>query len=128
MEKTWDGIERRGELKQLGFCPAHIEQVADMAVIKNSLLNIEKTISESTSFKTGMVLSVIGITFTLVVQIIIFSYLYGGLVKQVEINTTKWANLGIDTRLKADDIKASLKDQLEQLRIEIRNPAVYKVK
>jgi hypothetical protein len=121
----WTGEERR---KEREYCPAHIEQVADMAVIKNSLISIEKSITMNATFKMSMFTSLLGIAIALIVQIVVFSYLYGGLVKQVEINTHRWENLDSDSRVKVEDIKQSLKEQLEQLRIEIRNPQVYKIK
>ena len=117
MEK-WDGIERRRDQRSLGFCPAHIELVSDLAVIKTSLTNIEKTITESATFKTSMIFALLGIILTVVIQIVIFANLYGGLSKQVEINTARWTQHDVSNE--------KLLAQIEQLRIEVRNPQIYK--
>jgi hypothetical protein len=84
---AWDGIEKRVNREQRGFCPAHIELISDMAVIKTSLINIEKTITESVTFRHGIMISIFGIAVAVVVQIVSFSYLYGQLSNQVKVNT-----------------------------------------
>ena len=89
---SWDGIERRRESKET-FCPAHIEFVADMSVIKTTLINIEKTLTEGTTFKSAVVMAFIGITLTLVIQVIVFSYFIGQMNRQVEVNTARLAIL-----------------------------------
>jgi hypothetical protein len=84
--ENWDGKERRSSSN---FCSQHITAVADMAVIKNSLANIEKTIVQGTTFKTTIVTSLIGVLITLVIQIATFSYLYGQAQNQIKVNTER---------------------------------------
>lgn len=85
----WDGIERRQSPRTLGFCPAHIELVSDMAVIKTSLKNIESVITEGISFKNAVIMGFISIAFAIVVQVVAFSFLFGQINKQVEVNTQR---------------------------------------
>ena len=84
---VYNGIERRKNEDQ--FCPQHISFVTDFAVIKTSLLNIEVILKEAASFKTGIITSLMGILIVLIVQISTFSFLYGKLINQVEVNTKR---------------------------------------
>jgi len=84
---TWDGVERRERSGDHGYCTAHIELTNTMAAMKVSLENIEHTITEGVTFRTSMVISTIGIVVAIVVQVVVFSYLYGGLNTQVAVNT-----------------------------------------
>ena len=86
---SWDGIERRGNQKVLGFCPAHIEFVADIAVIKSSLANIEKTITQGINFKNAVMMGFVSIAVTIVIQIVAFAFLFGQINKQVSVNTDR---------------------------------------
>jgi hypothetical protein len=86
---TWDGIERREENSKLGFCSAHIELIEDMAVIKTTLLNIEKNMKEGMSFRTGLVLTMIGVVVTIFIQVAAFAYYIGIMSKQIEVNTRR---------------------------------------
>ncbi len=91
--KDWDGVmERRSGMN---FCPQHGTLVTDLAVMKNSLINIEKEITGGVSFRRGMITSLVGISIGLVIQIIIFAFLYGGLVNQVGVNTLRLNKLEI---------------------------------
>ena len=81
----WDGNERRKTVKE--FCESHISLTNDMASIKTSLINIEKTITEGVTFKTGVVTSILGLALTIVIAIVSFSYLIGQMNKQIEVNT-----------------------------------------
>lgn len=71
------------------FCPQHIQLTNDMTEIKVSLRNIEKEITQGVTFKTAMVAATIGIVVTIMVQIAVFGYLYGGLTRQVLVNTER---------------------------------------
>jgi len=84
---AWDGIERREDRGESGFCKAHIELTNTMAAMSVSLKNIEKTITEGVTFRTGVIIATIGIVVAIVTQVVIFSYLYGGLNNQVAVNT-----------------------------------------
>uniref|UniRef100_A0A6M3KS47 Uncharacterized protein n=1 Tax=viral metagenome TaxID=1070528 RepID=A0A6M3KS47_9ZZZZ len=86
---VWDGIEKRRVITKEEFCPAHIELVSDLAVIKNSLMNIEKCVTEGTSFRNGVVMSFIALSLTIIIQIIAFSFLFGQMERQVKINTDR---------------------------------------
>lgn len=81
---VWDGMERR---EGKNFCQAHIDFVKDMAVIKESLKNIEKTITEGVTFKNGVVIACIGNALALIIAITTFAFMIGGIDKQVEVNT-----------------------------------------
>ena len=81
---SWDGIERR---KEKEFCSTHVGLVSDLAVIKNSLQNIEKNIVEGATFRRGVIFSMISIASLLIVQIAAFAFLVGGMNKQIEVNT-----------------------------------------
>jgi uncharacterized membrane protein len=71
------------------FCQQHIEFATHLAEIRTSLVNIEKCVTESINFKRGIVGSIVGVFLTLIVQIVAFSFLYGKLVNQVEVNTVR---------------------------------------
>lgn len=86
---AWDGIEKRKDFKLAGFCPAHIGLIEELAIIKTSLKNIERTITEGVTFRTGVTIGIISVAFTLVLQIVLFSFLYGQLNRQVSINTDR---------------------------------------
>ena len=82
---AWDGNERRQNVRE--FCGQHIGMTNDIVEIKTILKNIEKATTQGITFKTAMVSSMVGIVVTILIQLAIFSYLYGQLVKQVEVNT-----------------------------------------
>ena len=85
---TWDKIERRKNMEiQPTFCNAHLEFVAHIAEIRASLSNIEKGLASDSSFKRGIFTMFVGIVLSIVIQIGAFAYLWGGLNKQVDINT-----------------------------------------
>ena len=77
------------------FCGQHLELVVHLAEIKTSVNNIEKGMASAATYKTGVYTSIISMAILLVVQIIAFSFLYGKLVNQVEVNTSR---LGIIER------------------------------
>ena len=83
---NWSGVERRSsKLDVAGFCPAHIELISDVQVIKNILTNIEKGMS----FRQHMYVAMITLFFALVIQVVCFSNIYGQLSNQVKINTSR---------------------------------------
>lgn len=86
---SWDGVERRKNMRELGFCSTHIEFVSDVAVIKASLANIEKTITEGVGFRRGVIIALVGIMLTIILQLMTFSYLFGQVNKQVSVNTDR---------------------------------------
>jgi hypothetical protein len=83
----WDGQERRACVARDNFCNQHISLVQDLAVIKTSTKNIENQITQSGSFRIGVVISLLTIAFSLVIQVTSFAYLYGQLSNQVSVNT-----------------------------------------
>jgi hypothetical protein len=124
MSETWDGLERR---QQMGYCEGHLEfsntltrieerlKMVDLR-INGSINDIEKHIEHGAKWR----MSIIGVAVGLIIAVIGWVYAYGQIAKQVEVNTEKWA--------KQEDIKQTIKEQLEQMRIEIRNPQVYKAR
>ena len=82
----WDRTERR---MTGGFCPQHTQVITDSAVIKNSVVNIEKMMSEQSSFKIGVIIVLIAQGIILVGQLVGFAYFYGIQVRQIEINTKR---------------------------------------
>jgi hypothetical protein len=90
--EQWDGKERRSSLN---FCSQHITTVSDLAVIKTSLINIEKTLVQSSTFKTAIVTSLIGVLVTLIIQIATFAYLYGQAQNQIKVNTERLNKLEV---------------------------------
>lgn len=59
--------------------------------INGSLLAIEKHINEGKGWRT----TIAGLTIAIALQIISFSYLYGRLNKQVEVNTKRLENIEV---------------------------------
>jgi len=86
---AWDGVERRKDQRNSEVCSAHLELVTSMTKIECSVTNIEKGLLESITFKTAMVSSVVGIVLLLLANFVTFAYLYGGITKQVAINTER---------------------------------------
>ena len=84
MTHDWDGKERR---TMGGFCPQHTQVIADSAVIKNSVQNIEKMMASKDTFKLGVILALIVQSVAITGQLIAFAYFYGIQVRQIEINT-----------------------------------------
>ena len=74
-EKDW------GELK------ATIENLDKR--INGSLHAIQKHMDDGKGWR----MSIVGIIFAMIVQIVTFAFMWGGLNKQVEINTARWDNL-----------------------------------
>jgi hypothetical protein len=87
----WDGNERRQSTRE--FCGQHIAMTNDIVEIKTILKNIEKSTTQGVTFKTAMVGSMIGIVLTILIQLSIFSFLYGKLVNQVIVNTERLEKL-----------------------------------
>jgi hypothetical protein len=119
---TWDGNERRIETR---YCNGHLEfsntlvRVEERLIavdkrINGSIADIEKHIEHGAKWR----LSIIGVASALILAVIGWVYAYGQIAKQVEVNT--------DKLIKQEDIKETVRTQLEQMRIEIRNPQVYK--
>ena len=50
----------------------------------------EKTLTENVVYRRQIISALIGIVFTIIVQVGSFLYLFGGISKQVEINTNRW--------------------------------------
>jgi len=89
---TWDGKERRqGDTR--GFCEQHIKLTNDMTEIKTMVSNIEKSITQGVTFKTAIISTLVGIVLTLFIQITSFSYLYGKMVNQIDVNTGRLLKL-----------------------------------
>ena len=86
---NWDGTERRASVARDNFCNQHISLATDLASIKTSAINIEKRLEEATSFKTGVILSLMGVVVAIIIQISVFSYFYGQLSNQVTVNTAR---------------------------------------
>lgn len=86
---SWDGTERRASVQRDNFCSQHLSLATDLAVIKECAKNIEQKMVEGTSFRNGVVIALITIAFALVVQVATFSYLYGQITRQVEVNTRR---------------------------------------
>jgi hypothetical protein len=88
---SWDGTERRedGSERQAIFCSQHIPLITDITTIKSSVMNIEKELTQGMSFKQGMISSFIGVAAVLLIQIATFAFLYGQLVNQVKVNTSR---------------------------------------
>ena len=57
--------------------------------INGSLIAIQKHMDDGKGWR----LSIIGVVFAIIVQIVTFAFMWGGLNKQVEINTQRWADL-----------------------------------
>ena len=87
---TWDGSERR---KGNSFCSQHLDWAENMAVIKQAVIDIKDSIKDGNSFRRGVVVAIGGIILTIMIQVGTFTFLYGGLYKQVEINTQRWDRL-----------------------------------
>lgn len=83
----WDGVERRKEQRE--YCSAHIQFSNDIAVIKNSLQNIEKTITQGVTFKNGVVITLIAQVVVIISVIVSVANWCGKIEKQVEINTKR---------------------------------------
>jgi hypothetical protein len=75
------------EQQLFNYCPAHMEFVTNIAEIRTSLSNIEKGLAEDAGFKRGIITAFLGIAITIIIQVGAFAYLWGGMAKQVEINT-----------------------------------------
>ena len=116
---TWDGTERRKEygrhMEMLPECIQvfkRVEEKIDELVNSTRLINgryqkhleeaipyrskvdgIEKLQIENGVYKKQVVLSLIGVIFAIILQIVTFAYLWGGLNKQVEVNTGRWERL-----------------------------------
>ena len=113
--------------KNTVFCPGHTELSSTLARVEERLIAVDKRINGSIESIEKHIehggkwrLSIIGVAVTLVLAVIGWVYAYGQIAKQVEVNTDKWA--------KHEDIRVLLKEQLDQLRIEVRNPQVYKAR
>ena len=78
------------ENEPTNYCPAHMEFVSHMSEMKESLRNIEKSLTDDRGFKHGIITAFVGVFLTMVLQIGTFGYLWGGLAKQVEVNTGRW--------------------------------------
>ena len=72
------------------YCPAHIELVTHLAEMRTSLLNIEKGLTEDSGFKRGITTAFVGVFLSMILQVGTFGFLWGGLAKQVEVNTERW--------------------------------------
>jgi len=83
---SWDKVERRSTG---GFCNQHIQVIADSAVIKNSVQNIEKMMASKDAFKAGVILVLVAQGVLLITNLVLFSYFYGIQVRQIEINTKR---------------------------------------
>ena len=94
---AYNGVERRQETKR--FCEGHIALCEDMAIVKTTLLALDKRINGSLDdMKNHMQNSrgrnlAIG---TSLVSIVIFlftlAYQWGISNKQIEVNTLRWNN------------------------------------
>ena len=82
---AYEGDERRQPNQE--YCSQHIELTKVMVKVSTSVENIEKQLTESQSFKTAMISSIIGIMFIVFIQIGTFAFLYGQLVQNVKTNT-----------------------------------------
>ncbi len=80
-------------MEEREFCSSHIELITDLTEIKSSVKNIERGITQATPFKTAIVSSLLGMLLVIIIQVITFSYLYGKLVNQVEVNSARIINL-----------------------------------
>jgi len=116
---TWDGTERRKEygrhMEMLPECVQvfkRVEEKIDELVSNTRAINgryqkhledaipyrskvdeIDKSIIESKLIRRQMMGAFGGIIFAIVAQIVTFAVLWGGLTKQVEINTDRWNRL-----------------------------------
>ncbi len=86
---SWDGTERRADVVRSKFCDQHINLATDLAVIKECAKNIEAKMTIESSFRNGVVISLISMAFTLFLQMAVYAYFYGQLTKQVEVNTVR---------------------------------------
>lgn len=77
----YTGEERRKEQRE--FCSQHQQQSNDIVEIKTILVNIDKSLTQSITFKTAMVGSMVLIVFTIIGQ----AFLYGRLCERVDRNT-----------------------------------------
>jgi hypothetical protein len=59
--------------------------------INGSLMSIQKHMDDGRGWR----MSIIGLVFAIIVQIVTFAFMWGGLAKQVEINTHRWEDLKI---------------------------------
>lgn len=90
---AWDGKERR---KEPGYCPAHIQLCEDMAVVKTTVLSLDKRINGSIDtierhIQNGIKVWVAigGLVFTIFLMIISASRVAGETKKQIEVNTVR---------------------------------------
>lgn len=96
MENDWDGGERRKE-KQ----PVHCLHEEDWGSLKATVENLDRRINGSLNaiskhMDDGVVwrVAIIGLILSVVMQVVAFAYLWGGLSKQVQINTVRWEKHG----------------------------------
>ena len=89
-EKPWDGTTERRRCSMINeeglYCSAHIKMIEDVTTIKTILRNIESGMASN----KNIVFANVGVLVVLITQIVVFAYLYGGLARQVEINTERW--------------------------------------
>lgn len=116
---TWDGVERRKEYgRHMDMLPEciqvfkRVEEKIDELVTSTRAINgryqkhleeaipyrskvdeQERKITENSVYKKQIMLSMIGVIFAIILQIATFAYLWGGLSKQVEVNTSRWDRL-----------------------------------
>ena len=92
----WDGVERRRNFVAK-FCTEHIKLAEDIAIVKTTVVSLDKringsmdTIAKYVSTSDAWRMSIVGIAVTLLttvfLQIGAFLYLWGGLSKQVDMD------------------------------------------
>jgi hypothetical protein len=95
----WDGVERRRNFVAK-FCTEHIKLAEDIAVVKTTVVNLDKringsmdTIAKYVSTSDAWRMSIVGIAATLLVTVLMqigaFLYLWGGLSKQVDMDNAR---------------------------------------
>jgi len=74
-------------------CASHTKLCEDVVIIKQKILTLSDGISEHIKSGASWRGFMVGLGITIILNIITFTYLFGQLNKQVEINTDKWAKL-----------------------------------
>jgi hypothetical protein len=92
---AYNGVERRNETKR--FCEGHIALCEDMAIVKTTLLALDKRINGSLDdMKThignskGRNLAIIGAVVSIVLYLFNLSAEAGANKRQIEVNTQRW--------------------------------------
>jgi hypothetical protein len=87
-------------------CDKHEEFHEKLVEISATVKNIEANLLDNKLTNRTLIFTAIGIFFTILVEVVIFSSLFGGLNKQVEINTEGQANMELQIRINTNRLTA----------------------